>query len=82
MQVAGVIKLGVVFGERLSLALPIRSSTSEVPGDPVLRFGDRQVSIDSRLSADLARMLPKCFAHAPASEWRAFVVLAVAKGVL
>ena len=50
--------------------------------DPVVHYQGRKVVCDGQLPGKLSRLVPQPWGNASAEEWRPFVTMAVAMGVL
>jgi len=50
--------------------------------DPVVHYQGRKIVCDGHLPGNLSRLVPQPWGNAPPEEWRPFVTLAVAMGVL
>lgn len=73
---------GLCYGKHLWLRRALRTSTSEVPADPILIWGDQKITVDARnLPARVAKAIPKAYGNpqVTAADWEPFVLEADGK---
>lgn len=74
--------LGLIHGERVSIHFPERRSLEDVPGDPILFVGERQLVLHDGLPFQVHRAIPQGLMRAQVKQFEPLVDAAILFGLL